>query len=130
METACTIRRLDRLATQVPTDRPWDAPRAAEWDRLTVQGWLDKRLWTRSAKSLFEIAAQGMYAAEPRELSFLYILFSLHAGGGFERNAGVEGGAQQEFLVGGAQQLSGALARQLGSAVCLNASKLNRADGG
>ncbi len=26
LETAWTIRRLDRLAAQVPTDRPWDAP--------------------------------------------------------------------------------------------------------
>jgi monoamine oxidase len=120
LETAWTIRRLDRLAAQVPTGRPWDAPGAAEWDHLTVQAWLDKRLWTRSAKTLFGIAAQGMYAAEPRELSFLYFLFSLHAGAGFERNAGVEGGAQQDFLVGGAQQLSAGLASRMGDAVRLS----------
>ena len=29
LETAWTIRRFDRLAAEVPTDRPWDAPRAA-----------------------------------------------------------------------------------------------------
>ncbi len=60
-----------------------------------------------------------MYAAEPCELSFLYFLFSLRAGAGFERNAGVEGGAQEEFLIGGAQQLSEGLATQMGDAVRL-----------
>jgi len=119
LETAWTIRRFDRLAAEVPTDRPWDAPRAAEWDRITLEHWLDKRLWTRSAKTLLAIAARAMYAAEPRELSFLYVLFSLCAGAGFERNAGIEGGAQQEFLVGGAQQLSAGLACRLGDAVRL-----------
>src|SRR5262245_40559601 len=117
LETAWTIRRLDRLAAGVPTDRPWDAPRAAEWDRVTLERWLDERLWTAPAKALFRLAAQALYAAEPRELSFLHFLFSLRAGGGFERNAGIEGGAQQEFLVGGAQQLSAGLACRLGGAV-------------
>jgi monoamine oxidase len=103
----------------VPTDQPWDAPRAAEWDSVTLERWLDERLWTRSAKALLRIAAQAMYAAEPRDLSFLYFLFSLRAGAGFERNAGIEGGAQQELLVGGAQQLSVGLACRLGEAVRL-----------
>jgi monoamine oxidase len=119
LETAWTIRRLDRLAAEVPTDRPWEARHAAEWDRLTLGHWLDEKLWTQPAKALLRIAAQAMYAAEPHELSFLYFLFSLRAGAGFERNAGIEGGAQQEFLVGGAQQLSTGLASRLGDVVRL-----------
>ena len=119
LELAWTIRRFDRLAALVPTDRPWDAPNAAEWDGVSLERWLDKQLWTRRAKAVFQIAAQAMYAAEARELSFLYFLFSLRAGAGFERNAGIEGGAQQEFLVGGAQQLSVGLARRLPGVVRL-----------
>ena len=117
LESAWTIRRFDRLAAGVPTDRPWDAPRAAEWDRMTLERWLEDRLWTEPAKALLRLAARALYAAEPRELSFLYFLFSLRAGAGFERNAGIEGGAQQEFFVGGAQQLSAGLACRLGGAV-------------
>jgi monoamine oxidase len=120
LETAWTIRRVDRLAAEVPTDRPWDARRAAEWDAISLERWLDERLWTGRAKALLRMAAQAMYAAEPRELSFLYFLFSLRAGAGFERNAGIEGGAQQDFFVGGAQQLATGLASRLGEAVRLS----------
>jgi monoamine oxidase len=119
LETAWTIRRIDRLSAKVPLDRPWEAPRAAEWDHVTLQGWLDERLWTTRAKALVRIAARAMYAAEPGELSFLYFLFSLRAGAGFEGNAGIEGGAQQEFFAGGAGQLSTGLAARLGDAVHL-----------
>jgi monoamine oxidase len=119
LEMAWTTRRFDRLAAAVPPERPWEAQRAAEWDGVSLDRWLDEHLWTESAKGMFRIAAQAMYAAEPRELSFLYFLFSLRAGDGFERMAGIEGGAQQEVFVGGAQQLSAGLARHLGDTVRL-----------
>jgi monoamine oxidase len=117
LEMAWTIRRLDRLAATVPPERPWEAARATEWDRVSLECWLNDHLWTQSARALFRIAVQSMYATEPGELSFLYFLFSLRAGGGFERRAGIEGGAQQEVFIGGAQQLSAGLARRLGDGV-------------
>ena len=36
-------------AIQIPIDAPWNAPKAAEWDAMTMRQFIDKISWTRSA---------------------------------------------------------------------------------
>jgi monoamine oxidase len=72
---------------------------------------------TEAARSLLTIATEMVFAAEPRELSFLYFLTYLNSGGGLTRLVEIERGAQQLRFVGGAQQLSIKLAEALGRRV-------------
>jgi monoamine oxidase len=73
----------------------------------------DDRFRTEAARRLFDAAVRAIFTAEPAELSLLFLLFYCRAGGGFDRLASVEGGAQQTRLVGGTQQLSTAMAEPL-----------------
>jgi monoamine oxidase len=34
-----SITRLDALAAELPVEAPWRAPRAAEWDAITLEAW-------------------------------------------------------------------------------------------
>lgn len=104
------VRALERLCRRVPLSEPGAADRAREFDAMTAATWRDRRFRTEAAKRTFDAVVRAIFAAEPDELSFLFVLFYLHAGGGFDRLASVEGGAQQTRLVGGTQQLSERLA--------------------
>ena len=76
--------RLDRMAKQVPLDAPWRAPKAAEWDSQTVATWINKHTHTGGAKGFFELICEGVWAAQPADLSLLHFLFYIHSGGGID----------------------------------------------
>jgi monoamine oxidase len=66
-----------------------------------------------------DAAVRTIFGAEARELSALYFLMYLNAGGGLLHLSGTRGGAQQDRFVAGAQSISLALAEELGDAVHL-----------
>jgi monoamine oxidase len=113
VETGIAMARVERLAKQVPLERPRDAKHAARWDSQTLEDWMDGSLRTSGARALLTIATEMIFAVEPRDLSFLFFLTYLHSGGGLERLARVERGAQHERFVGGAEQISKKLAEPL-----------------
>lgn len=119
LETGLSMWRLDRMARKVSRENPAASPRAAEWDSISLQQWMDRSLHTDETRSTLRIATQMIYAAEPADLSLLFFLFYLHSGGGLRRLGEVSDGAQQNRLVGGTQQLSVRLAKPLGEAVRL-----------
>jgi monoamine oxidase len=113
--------RLDRMAREVPLDAPWTAPKAASWDGQTFGTWLRANLATKSARTLFEIGTEAVWAQEPGDLSLLHVLFYAHSAGGFDALFDTEGGAQQDRFVGGSQLLSLRLAAELEGDVELGA---------
>jgi monoamine oxidase len=116
IEAGLTLARLALLARRVPLLEPWTTGR---WDDLSVDDWLHRNVRTSSARKLLQIGTEMIFAGDPRDVSFLFFLYYLHAGGGFTRLAEVRNGAQQDRLVGGAQELSRRMAAGLGDAVRL-----------
>ena len=96
-------KRLERLARTVPLEAPWRAPRAEWLDSQTAATWLRRNIATESARTVFEIAIEAVWAQEPADLSLLHVLFYAHAAGGFDALFDTEGGAQQDRFVGGSQ---------------------------
>jgi monoamine oxidase len=125
------IRKLNGQSRQVPLDAPHEAPEAEAWDAMTVATWRDSVLKLAAARDAFDAIFRALFTSEPRELSYLYFLFYLNAGGGFASLTSVEGGAQQTRLVGGTQQLSQGLAGELGDRVHLGVPvyAIDRGDG-
>ncbi len=107
--------RLDRMARQVPLEEPWMAPKAAEWDGQTVATWVRRNTRTEAARSLFELATEAVWAAEPADVSLLHLLFYTRSGSGFNSLVGTGGGAQQDRFHGGSQRLALSMAEQLGA---------------
>jgi monoamine oxidase len=113
------IWKLDGLARRVPRERPSAAPRAAEWDALTLEAWKQRHVPTWGARAALDIATRAVFAAEPSELSFLHFLFYVHSNHGLMPLTTIEGGAQAERFTGGAQSLSLRMAGELGPSVHL-----------
>jgi monoamine oxidase len=120
-DAGVALLRLDSLAADIPVEAPWAAAKAAEWDAMTVQAWIDKNLSTRDARSLLHTAVLALLCTEPSSISMLFFLFYIKAGGGLTKLLSTTGGAQQDQVVGGSQTIALAMAQSLGSRVLFNA---------
>ena len=105
--------RLDRMARAVDPEAPWEARRAGRWDSQTFGGWLRRNVRSGLAREFYATIAQGVWAAEPDELSLLHVLFYIRSAGGLDALVDTHGGAQDARFAGGSQRLCTELARDL-----------------
>jgi monoamine oxidase len=111
VELEGSILSLNRLAAAVPLEQPWDAPGAVDLDRQSVAGWIAAHNLTPEARSLAGLAVRGVYGEDAAQISLLDLLSAIKGVGG-DFNTLI-GDAQSIRFVGGPQQLSLRLARQL-----------------
>ena len=127
---------LDPLAATVPVDAPWKAPRAAEWDAMTLEQWGVQNLSTPGARRMLSIATEPLWGVEPREVSLLYALWYIASAGNEKEKGSIlrllttPGGAQESRLVGGSQRIPILMAKRLGEQVVLKAPVRRIAQGG
>lgn len=121
--------RLDRMARRVPLDAPWRAPAARAWDGQTAETWISRACLTAGAKDLFRLGVEAVWAADAADVSLLHLLFYTHSAGGFDALIGTEGGAQQDRIVGGSQELALRLAARLGEGVVRCSAPVRRIAG-
>src|SRR5690606_23914368 len=98
---------------------PSSARHARRWDAATLAEWRRKVSFTRDVQKMFDVAVRVVFGAEPEELSLLHFLFYAHAGGGFRSLIDIQGGAQQDRFVDGAQAVSLRMAEPLGESLVL-----------
>jgi monoamine oxidase len=99
------ITTLNSMARTVPTDAPWTAPRAVEWDAIDIGRWLERPWVTAQARALISTSLNSIFAAETSSLSLLHVLMCINSAGGFRKYMR-SNGAEQERFVEGAGQLS------------------------
>ncbi len=122
-ETVAVLGAIDKLVSEVPVAAPWRAAQAADWDRQTLDTWMQANISSTDVYKLFRAAINAIWGAEPRDLSLLYALWYARVAGN-ERTAGsfvrlisTGGGAQERRFIGGSQLLSIRMAAELGKRV-------------
>jgi monoamine oxidase len=63
-EVAIALRKLDRLASEVDPDCPWEIE-LARLDRITFDTWMRRNVRTSSGRDLMRLAIEAVWAAEP-----------------------------------------------------------------
>jgi monoamine oxidase len=124
-EAGIAVLRLNSMSRQVPIEAPWTAPKAAEWDAMSVQAWMDRNLITQNGKDLVRLAVLSLLSCEPREVSLLHMLAYIKAGGSLDTLLATDGGGQQDRVVGGSQLIALAMARTLGDRIVFNSPVRN-----
>lgn len=114
------IKRLNKLSKTVDLQNPWNTPIAAYYDSLTLAAWMDKQMLFETAKVMFKLAAEAIWAADPNEISLLHALFYIKSGGNLDMLMNVKAGAQEERFVGGASQPALRLAETFKEHIRLN----------
>jgi len=116
-EVGLILKRLNAMAAKVPPESPWTAEKAAAWDSQTFDSWMRRNVRTGVARDILRLAIIGVWAAEPRDVSLLHVLFYIRSAGSIEILTDTDGGAQQDRIVGGSQLISIRMAEELGDGV-------------
>lgn len=114
------IRKVNKLSKEISIEKPWEHPKALEYDSMTLHTWIQKNMLTSKAKMLFKVGIETVFAAEPQELSLLHALFYSNSGDSMESLISIENGAQQTLLVGGTQTLLKKIAVPFDDRIYLN----------
>jgi monoamine oxidase len=114
------IKSMNRLSATIDPSKPWAHPKAAYWDSITLQGWMNKTMMNKKARELFTVAAQAIFAVHPAELSMLFALFYTRSGNNYDTLMNIKGGAQESRIIGGADLPARKMAAYLGSDVRLS----------
>ena len=112
---------LETLARTVPIDRPWETPDAIRLDGLTMADWLDNTIADARARAFLRALVETLYVRVAGEVSMLDFLVHARTAGSLAAAMGIEGGAQQDRIVGGPQAVAGRVAAELGDRVVLGA---------
>lgn len=128
-DAAILLGLIDQYAAEIAVDAPWTHPRAAEWDRMTLDDFIQQNsvLNPDGVSNLIECWSQPGFGADPRRLSFLFVLWYVACSGNetnvgtFARNSDTINGAQERRFVGGSQLVPIRLAKRLGDIVALGA---------
>lgn len=110
------LAELDQLAEQVDLDHPHQSPEIASQDRMTLASWLSLQGKDEEiANFVGRMMAGGLLAADAGEVSLFQMLYYIKAGGGTQSLLGAKGGAQQDRIVGGPQEIAKKMADDYGS---------------
>ena len=111
--------RLDHAVRVADSGLPVNA-RATTLDAQTFATWIRRHVHTRLARNYLRLITKAIFAAEPEDLSALWVCSYIAAAGGTDNLINTAGGAQQDRIVGGSQQIALRLAEQLGDSIHLN----------
>jgi len=120
-EVDALTTELDRMASEVPPDAPWSAPKAAAWDALTAQEWLHARTANRLIRDYWRYDLRNVLQADLSQMSLLFLLAYIRSGDSVETLFGYEGAAQAFLVREGMHSLAGRLAATLEGRVVLRA---------
>jgi monoamine oxidase len=111
---------LTQMCKSIPVEAPWEAPKAAKWDRLSWGAWLDRNTLSKPAHQLLESSVAGLYTSAASEVSLLFVLYQLASAGGPSFVLGVKDAAEDARPVGGMGAIHRAVAAELGDAIHLS----------
>ncbi|MBX7066642.1 MAG: FAD-dependent oxidoreductase [Parachlamydiales bacterium] len=112
------LYRVQKNCEEVPLDTPFKAKYAEEWDSMTVDSWAKSHVHTRPVRELLNLYTESVFAASPKDLSFLFFLSALHDCHGpiYE----IEG-ANSYRVTGGLSQICERMAHEMKSSIVYNA---------
>ena len=114
------IKQMNKLSKTIDLEKPWESPNAEYYDSMTLATWMDKQMSFKTAKIMFKLAAEAIWAADPNEVSMLHALFYTKSGRDLDTLMNVKNGAQEERILGGASQPAMLLAETFKDKIRLN----------
>ncbi|USP75683.1 putative flavin-containing monoamine oxidase A [Curvularia clavata] len=120
VQIASARAQLDGWAAELNTSAPWSHPKSSEWDSITFQQYMDQQQLLPDARLLLVTLTKSLLAANPDEISLLYLLAYIAAAGNettvgtLERLLATQGGAQEKRVVGGTGLIPQRLAEKVG----------------
>ncbi|MBB2921272.1 flavin monoamine oxidase family protein [Cellulomonas cellasea] len=110
---------LQKMVDQLPVSSTWDHPRAAQLDSMSFGEWLTSKRALRDTRKFMTMITLVHWGAPPADVSLFNVMRYIKTLGGLEHMLAVEGGDQQDRVLGTTHTLVSGLAETLGSRVLL-----------
>lgn len=114
------LMSIEKMCKTIPREAPWEAKRAAEWDRISLGEWIENNTMSKAAREMLDMAMAGVYTSAGSETSLLWALTQMGSGGGPTFVISGKGGAQDARPVGGMGAVYRSIAAELGDALHLS----------
>jgi monoamine oxidase len=111
------LRKINKLAKTIDLAHPYQSVHAAKWDAMSLQDWMNMQMKNETARKMFAVATEAVFATDASTISFLHALFYIKSNSNFDFLMNVDKGAQQDRIKGGAQRICIKMAEALGDAV-------------
>ncbi len=100
------LKKLERLAKEIPIHSPWTAKKAKAWDAVSLEVFVRKNCFTSNCFKVVRAGLETVYACELNEVSLLHALFYIRSGTNLNNLLSIQDGAQQHRINGGMQTLA------------------------
>ena len=114
------IKKITKLAKQINVEEPWLSKHANPFDSISLKDWMNQQMKNETARRMFTVAAEAIYATDTSDISFLHALHYIKSNIDFDFLMNIKKGAQQDRIMGGAQSICNKIANQLGERLHLN----------
>ncbi|KAH9872707.1 hypothetical protein J1614_005101, partial [Plenodomus biglobosus] len=120
MQIAAAQAQLDTWAATINTSSPFSHPQVQEWDSKTFEDFLRENTSLADAYFVLTTACKSLFSAEPNEISLFNVLIYIAAAGNettpgnLTRLVTVQGGGQEQRVIGGTGLIPTRLADRVG----------------
>jgi monoamine oxidase len=121
LDLARIMRALQKAVDELPMSSPWQDPRAQRLDSMSFGEWLTSQRALKGTRTFMTLISLVHWGAPPGDVSLFNVMRYIRTLGGLEHMLAVEGGDQQDRVVGTTHSLVSKLAETLGSRVILGA---------
>lgn len=111
------LNALTKLVDELPLESAWRHPKAKQLDSMSVANWLSSKCALHSTQKFMNMFCLVQWGAPIEEVSLFNALRYIKTLGGIEAMVSVEGGNEQDRILGSAHSLVCKLADTLGSRV-------------
>lgn len=112
--------QIDVSARRIDLTQPWSSPDFAALDAVSAGQWFRNQTDDEDALARLALAIQGVWCAEPDQISMLHVLFYVQAAGGYTQLMETADCAQDSRFVDGAAAPARAVADALGDRIALS----------
>lgn len=121
LDLARVMKTLQKIVDGLPVTAPWEHPDAARLDSMSFGEWLTSKHALQGTRRFMNMFSLVHWGAPVGDVSLLNVLRYVKNLGGIEHMLSVEGGDQQDRILGSMHGLVSRLADTLGERVLLDA---------
>ncbi|MFL6180074.1 MAG: flavin monoamine oxidase family protein [Actinomycetes bacterium] len=115
------VQELDALASKIRPDEPWTTADLQTLDEMSMGEWLERNVANSGTRASARKVMEGLMTVPVADMSLLTMLHAARTSGTLAAALGIEGGAQEQRVLGGLHGLAMRMASDLGEAVQLSA---------
>jgi monoamine oxidase len=114
LDVGLFLRKFEKLIKSVDVNAPWKHPNAEDWDTITAEEWVNRRMWTKAGRATVDMTFQAIFGKAGKEISLLHAVFVLKTAVSITVALNAQDGLQRDLMKGGAMAIPDKIRQAIG----------------